>query len=203
MTKTVYDHAYFEQLYQDNQGDPWRYEQRWYEQRKRNLSLAILPKAVYTHGFEIGCSNGVLSAELAKRCEQLTCIDAHPTALQLARHRLSALTHVNIIQGIIPTDLPSQQFDLIVVSEILYYLDPTPLKHCIDWINEHLAKTGTIIACHWRSRIDGFSLDAQSVHDSLKQQLRYHHYAHLNDPDFLMDIWTASDQSLAKQEGLK
>ena len=34
---------YFDQLYQDND-DPWHYQQRWYEQRKRQLCLAALPQ---------------------------------------------------------------------------------------------------------------------------------------------------------------
>ena len=32
---------YFDQLYQDND-DTWHYQQRWYEQRKRQLCLAAL-----------------------------------------------------------------------------------------------------------------------------------------------------------------
>ncbi|KGT47721.1 MULTISPECIES: hypothetical protein [Acinetobacter] len=44
MTKAeAYQHEYFAELYRENNGDPWRYEQRWYEQRKRDITLAVLP----------------------------------------------------------------------------------------------------------------------------------------------------------------
>ncbi|WP_227504143.1 methyltransferase domain-containing protein [Acinetobacter sp. HR7] len=49
---------------------------------------------------EIGCSNGVLSSELAKRCEHLICMDANPTAIQLANQRLTH-DHVTVVQGIL------------------------------------------------------------------------------------------------------
>lgn len=43
MTKAIYNHDYFAELYRINNGDPWQYEQRWYEKRKRDMTLAVLP----------------------------------------------------------------------------------------------------------------------------------------------------------------
>ena len=42
---------YFEKLYKGNE-DPWSFRERWYEQRKRNLTLAALPRSHYGSIFE-------------------------------------------------------------------------------------------------------------------------------------------------------
>ena len=63
-SKAAYDQEYFDALYALNQGDPWHYEQRWYEQRKRQICLAVLPRLQFDSAIEIGCSNGIFSQEL-------------------------------------------------------------------------------------------------------------------------------------------
>lgn len=50
---------YFDTLYHYND-DPWGYTQRWYEQRKRQICLALLPRQRYGRILELGCANGVL-----------------------------------------------------------------------------------------------------------------------------------------------
>ena len=55
--------------------DPWHFKQRWYEQRKRAMTLACLPRARYASGYEPGCANGELSAALAGRCDRLLISD--------------------------------------------------------------------------------------------------------------------------------
>ncbi len=59
---------------------------------------------------------------LAPRCEQLTTIDASATAVAAARARLAGAPHVRTILGAIPDALGDERFDLVVASEILYYL---------------------------------------------------------------------------------
>jgi len=61
---------YFDAMY-EAATDPWGFEDRWYEQRKYAISLALLPERRYRHAFEPGCSIGVLSGMLAGRCDRL------------------------------------------------------------------------------------------------------------------------------------
>ena len=75
--------AYFDTLYQ--QEDPFEYRTRWYEARKRALTLASLPRDHYLRGWELGCSNGVLTAALAPRCAQLLATDLSEQAVTAAR----------------------------------------------------------------------------------------------------------------------
>ncbi|MGE8538685.1 MAG: class I SAM-dependent DNA methyltransferase [Acinetobacter sp.] len=202
-SKTAYDQEYFDALYALNQGDPWQYEQRWYEQRKRQICLAVLPQLHFASAIEIGCSNGMFSQQLAERTDSLMCLDANSTAVQLAQQRLHAYPHVQVLQRVVPTDLPQQKFQLIVVSEILYYLDATALEQVLAWLNTALEPGGCILSCHWRAPISGFSLNGEDVHRHLTAQLKYAHSLSVQDSDFLVDLWLNSTRSVAEQEGLK
>jgi 2-polyprenyl-3-methyl-5-hydroxy-6-metoxy-1,4-benzoquinol methylase len=202
-SKAAYDQEYFDALYALNQGDPWQYEQRWYEQRKRQICLAILPHLQFDSAIEIGCSNGIFSQELARRTNSLMCLDANNTAIHLAQERLQAYPHVQVLQRIVPDDLPEQKFQLIVVSEILYYLNPIALQQVLTWLHTALEPGGCILSCHWRAPISGFSLNGEDVHQYLKAHLNYSHRLSLQDSDFLIDLWLNSAQSVAEQEGLR
>ena len=112
---------YFDDRYATNP-DPWGFEDRWYEKRKYALTLAALPRPRYRRGFEAGCSNGVLTEQLAARCDQLVACDVAASAVNSARSRLAG-GDVDVIQGGIPNQWPEGPFDLIILSEVGYYLD--------------------------------------------------------------------------------
>ena len=69
--------GYFDKLYASDE-DPWRFTERWCEQRKLALTVVSLPHLRYARAFEIGCSIGTLTAELAQRCDELVAIDTSP-----------------------------------------------------------------------------------------------------------------------------
>ena len=226
----AYLESYFDALYNGNT-DPWQYQTRWYEKRKRDMCLAILPQSQYNNAIELGCGNGVLSELLAQRCQALVSIDGNYQAVQLAKARLSALPHVKVIQGVIPnrlltlknalsdtyplsSDTPTGEspFDLIVISEILYYLSPNDIDMVITWTQQNLAIGGTLLCCHWRYAIDGFVMTGETVHQRLqhafntenndKRQIAFTHQSQLIDSDFLLDTWQRSPDSVAMQENL-
>ena len=201
--QTSYPQRYFDELYTHNQGDPWCYGQRWYEIRKRQISLAVLPKPKFKSIFEVGCSTGVMSAQLAQRSDAIYCLDAHPTALAQAQQNLAAYSHVCLKQGIIPQDLPQQSFDLIVISEVLYYLNASDLTKVMAWLNQQLVNGACLLACHWRKRIDDFEFDGDQIHQQLKQHLMARHELGLQDHDFNLDLWWADTKSVAQHEGLR
>lgn len=193
--------GYFDVLYHNND-DPWGYEKRWYEARKRQICLSLLMKEQYQHGLEIGCSNGVFSQQLAERCQRLTCLDANAQAIQLAQKKLGHLTHVDLQQHCIPHQFPEQKYDLIVISEILYYLSEAELRQCMAQVQQALTSDGVVLCCHWRYPIEGFELNGETVHEILKSELTLHHYLACHDPDFMIDLWSVQSESLAQHEGL-
>lgn len=202
---------YFDALYQGN-SDPWHYQTRWYEKRKRAITLAVLPNLHYPSAIELGCSNGVFSQEIAPRCDLLLCLDGNHQAVTLAQQRLQTLSHVSVTQAKIPQDLPTQSFDLIIIGEILYYLTQAEIHAVIDWAKACLNINGTLLCCHWRYAIDGFAQNGNSVHHSLQAELNAHdsHFfeqVKLIDADFLLGVWQKIDDqttrpSVAQREGL-
>ena len=192
---------YFDELYQNND-DPWGYEQRWYEQRKRQICLSLLLKPQYDNVLEIGCSNGVFSEQLARRSKHLTSLDANSKAVQLAQKRLDSLSHVQVIQQHIPQQFPAGSFDLIVISEIIYYLQQAELSELIHKVENRLTPQGMVLCCHWRYPIEGFALKGEEVHQVLRQKFSLNHYLNLNDPDFIVDLWSKDSITLAAKEGL-
>ena len=182
--------------------DPWRFRERWYESRKRALTLACLPRARYASGYEPGCANGELSAALAERCERLLISDGAAAAVALARRRVAGLPQVRVVQAWVPDDWPEERFDLVVVSELAYYLDAQALTGLAARARESLESGGDIVACHWRHPIAGCRLAGDAVHEALAETLRLPRVWSLADPDFRIDIWSADARSVGARGGL-
>src|SRR6185437_12201660 len=106
---------YFERLYADN-GDPWDFAGRWYEQRKRMVTLGSLPRPRFRRAFEPGCSTGLLTVGLAARCDELVAWDVSEAAVRTTRRRLARELGVRVERGQVPEQWPDGPFDLIVLS---------------------------------------------------------------------------------------
>ena len=190
----------FDELFQDND-DPWSFRTRWYEARKRALTLACLPATRYAHGFEPGCANGELSAALAPRCDRLLVSDVSARAVDLARSRLTAWPHVQVVQAQLPRDWPEGSFDLIVISELGYFVDAHRLDALADRTRATLRVGGTVLACHWRRPIEGCALDGDTVHARLTQRLGLPVLTELKEADFVLNVWCDDGRSVAQREG--
>ncbi|WP_242168025.1 MULTISPECIES: SAM-dependent methyltransferase [unclassified Pseudomonas] len=193
---------YFDQLFAGND-DPWAFRQRWYERRKRALTLALLTRPRYTSIFEPGCANGELSAELAPRCDRLVCCDTAAAAVALAKNRLLGFAHAQVHQSRLPEQWPTEPFELIVLSELCYYLDAEDLHRLIDRALASLTDNGQLLACHWRPAIDGCPQTAEQVHALLQQRLGMPPVAQHHESDFLLDLWSRDGTSVASHEGLR
>ena len=183
--------------------DPWAFRQRWYEQRKRALTLAVLTRARYASIFEPGCANGELSAELAARGDHLLCCDTAGAAVALASKRLAGFSNVQVEQRWLPEQWPAGQFELIVLSEFCYYLDAADLERLIDRCLDALADNGQLLACHWRPHIEGCPQTAEQVHALLQQRLGLPSVVRHHEDDFLLDLWGRDGTSVARLEGLR
>lgn len=192
---------YFENLYRSSE-DPWSFRERWYEQRKRNLTLAALPRSHNGSIFEPGCANGELSARLAERCTQLLCSDTSAIALELASNRLAHRSNVRLLQTRLPEQWPAGRFDLIVLSELCYYLDAQDLDRLIDCARAALNTGGNLLACHWRWPIDECPLSGDQVHQRLHERLGLPRLLRHEDADLLLEVWGTEATSVAQREGL-
>ncbi|NKE48006.1 methyltransferase domain-containing protein [Roseomonas frigidaquae] len=153
MTRASLPPDYFEALYQADP-DPWRFAESDYERDKYAATLAALPRPRYASAFEAGCSIGVLTAALAPRCGALLAVDAAAAPLHTARARCAALPQVSLRQAVLPADWPEATFDLMLFSEVLYYLDQDDLARLALRVAESLAPEADILLVHWTGETD-------------------------------------------------
>ena len=185
--------------------DPWGFETRWYEERKRAITLASLPAARYANVLELGSSIGVTTALLADRADALLATDIAESALDVARERLADRDHVAFERRTLPGDWPSGSFDLIVVSEVGYYLSNGELDVLIDRILGSLAADATVVTCHWRHPVDEYPLDGDTVTERFRERLRPALDLSVShtERDFVLDVFrTAPGRSVAQETGL-
>ncbi|MBG6072617.1 class I SAM-dependent methyltransferase [Polaromonas sp. CG_23.6] len=194
------DRKEFTQLF-ERADDPWGFKTRWYEARKRDLTVASLPRQRYRRAYEPGCANGELAAALAPRCAELLVSDGVPAALERARQRLEGSANIRFLQGWVPDNWPTGSFDLIVFSEIGFYLDHGQLAKLIDQMKAALEPDGTLLACHWRHPVEGYALNGDDVHRALAAQLGWLRLARHEEADFLLEVWSPDPRSVAQLEG--
>jgi SAM-dependent methyltransferase len=155
---------YFSAIYEANL-DPWQFETSPYEKEKYLASVAALPREHYQSGFEIGGSIGVLTRLLADRCHQLLSIDVSPIAQHRARTRCADQPHVKFEIMHFPRERPSQTFDLIVLSEVGYYLCQRELSEARKWILSSLQPGGHLLLVHWTPFVEDYPLTGDEVHN--------------------------------------
>lgn len=190
--------SYFDRMYAKSE-DPWRFRTRWYEERKRQITLAALPHERYQRALEIGCSIGVLTDLLAARCEQLLAVDISPAAVEQAQRLLGSRATVRTQDAL--ADFPSGEFDLVVLSEVGYYWGATGLERALDSIRTSLTPHGVLIACHWRHPVSDYPLTGDEVHAALARQEWHRVVSHI-EADFILDVYSNDPRSVAQREGL-
>jgi SAM-dependent methyltransferase len=140
--------AAFEGLY-DQDPDPWDVETSEYERDKRVATLAALPKSGFTNVLDVGCSTGVLTADLARIAEHLVAVDVAQNALDAARNRVGDTSRVEFVRGEIPRDWPPGRFDLVVLSEVLYFLSAEDVTLAARSAWDCLEPDGTCLLVNW------------------------------------------------------
>ncbi|GGB97725.1 SAM-dependent methyltransferase [Dyadobacter sediminis] len=158
---------YFDKVYQNNE-DPWNFETSEYEFNKYKTTMDALTCATYRNAFEIGCSIGVLSEMLAVRCQRLLSIDAAKAPLVKARRRLERFNHVQVQQMAVPGQFPDERFDLVLISEVGYYLSMTDLEILQGQILAHLDQYGQLLLVHWTPQVDDYPLTGDQVHEAFQ-----------------------------------
>ena len=139
---------YFDALYTADP-DPWKFAASPYERGKYEITLDAMPKPRYRSALEVGCSIGVLTRSLASRCDSLVAIDAAQTPLLEARRRCADLPSVRFEHMFVPDQWPEGAFELILLSEVVYYLSRDDVGRLAAKVTNSLATGGSVILVHW------------------------------------------------------
>ena len=169
--KQSLDSEYFTQVYAANE-DPWNFETSQYEDAKYTATLDALPRKFYDNILEIGCSIGVLTERLAPRCGHLLATDVSTKALEKASERCKAMDNITFRKLSFPDELPDDQFDLIVVSEVAYYLSPKDWETAIDKLYLNMKPNADLILVHWLPEVHDYPQTGDEVHNSFEKLMK-------------------------------
>jgi SAM-dependent methyltransferase len=144
---------YFDSIYKADP-DPWNFADSPYEQGKYAITLNAMPKPRYRSALEVGCSIGVLTRSLALRCDAVVAIDAARTPLVEARRRCADLPGVRFEQMFVPEQWPDGVFELILLSEVVYYLSREDVGRLAARVTRSLPAGGSVLLVHWTGPTD-------------------------------------------------
>ncbi|MCJ2082808.1 SAM-dependent methyltransferase [Methylobacterium sp. J-090] len=142
------DTDYFKGMYA-TESDPWRFATSPYERDKYAATLAALPRERYASALEVGCSIGVFTRQLCPRCDHLVGLDVVPTVLEAARARCADCPDATFALAAVPGAWPDGKFDLILISEVAYYLDRPDLARLVKRVEGALIPGADIVLVHW------------------------------------------------------
>ncbi len=145
--------AYFDALYASDP-DPWKFATSPYEREKYALTLSALPRARYGSALEVGCSIGVLTHDLALRCNRLLAVDAADAPLVEAKRRCADLPAVRFEKMFAPSQWPDEAFDLILLSEMIYYLSADDVTRLASRVARTLRDEADVVLVHWTKETD-------------------------------------------------
>lgn len=132
--------------------DPWDHRTSAYEAGKYEATLRHVGPGPFARALEIGCGIGELSRRLAPRCTRLLAMDVIPAAVARAGAALAAFPGAEAVLGAAPGDLPEEACDLVLLSEVLYFLTPDEIADLGAWLARNA--TGPIVAVNWTGPTD-------------------------------------------------
>jgi SAM-dependent methyltransferase len=164
----------FDQLYAGIH-DPFGVElpQYRYQQRKYNSLLSMLPQRRYENVLDMGCGLGAFTRMLAPFAQNVLGTDISTEAITQARKLSAGHPNVTYSQRDM-LDSPQQEsaFDLIIVADTLYYLDPRTaagLKSIVRAISSKVAPGGLVLVVnHYFFGFDMASRDTREIHDAFR-----------------------------------
>ncbi|MCV7359079.1 class I SAM-dependent methyltransferase [Mycolicibacterium fluoranthenivorans] len=167
--------------------DPWHLDDSPYERRRLELVLACLGRPHYARVIEIGCATGQLSVQLAERADLVIAVDASAKALEVARRNRTP--NIRWVLGAVPQDFPAAEADVVILSEIGYFLDGPDLLATVRAARRALRPTGEIVVANWRRPTEHIPLDGPAVQAQVADIIDLPLRARYQDADLVIEVW--------------
>ena len=209
------------------QDDPFGVGTRWYERRKRAVVAAALQRERYRLCWDAACGTGHLAQDLVLRCERLVASDAAARAVELTRGRLSGAREpyerpaqdgpgaqcghdargargghdapgVQVLRHRLPAAPPGLSgCDLVLLSEVLYYLDDAARAALPDLLEQVTRGTEApeVLAVTWRHHPHDGHLSGAAAQAEFGAGLRargWEQAVEHQETDFVLHSWTAT-----------
>jgi SAM-dependent methyltransferase len=131
--------AFFEKLW--SEGDYWALESSPFEQQRFAKLIDMLGKRRFARALEIGCGAGHFTRMLAQQCDQIVALDISPTAISRAQSTPAVGVEYRVA-NVMDLDLREQgTWDLIVMTETIYYLGWLYPFFDLAWMTSELHAT--------------------------------------------------------------
>lgn len=179
--------SYFEGMYEGS-SDPWHLAERWYERRKYDMTVAALPRERYRRAFEPACSVGELTRRLAGRCDELLACDRVGSAVDTAAGRVAGLPHVSVRRLVLPEEWPPGTFDLIVLSELLYYFDARGVDDLLERSVRSLEPGGDLVTVHWNHPVEEHLFTGTEIAEAVARVPGLNLSVHHQEEDFTLQV---------------
>lgn len=159
----LFPQTYWEQFYANE--DPWSYGNS-YDQTKFRHTLDNLPKEPVEKALELACAEGHFTVQLAPRVKHLTAVDIAPSAVARAKKRCAGSANIDFgILDLLEDDIPGG-FDLVVCSEVLYYVKKEYLDAVVAKVVAAARIGGHLLTVHGFDLVDdrnatGFEWDGE------------------------------------------
>ena len=157
--------------------DPFGFDSNPYEQGKYDDTLNAIGDGTFDRALEVGCAVGTFTERLAPRCRELVAIDVVQAAVDRTTERLKDHPHVRVERMDFPDQLPSGPFDLVLCSDVLYYLPVRRLRSCLAELAQLVPVGGRIVSLHFLGDF-GAPTSGVEVHD-LQRELWADAFEHL------------------------
>ncbi|MCK4822848.1 methyltransferase domain-containing protein, partial [bacterium] len=146
MSKSVEEKNYWDSVF--SREDPWDYSNA-YEQQKYRHTLDMIPEGSLSRVLELGCAEGLFTKMLSEKAGDILAVDISERALKRASVRCAGLENVKFEQHDISQGMQAGKYDLIICSEILYYLrDRYAVETFAGQVKEALPPDGYLLMTH-------------------------------------------------------
>jgi SAM-dependent methyltransferase len=102
--------------------DPWGYSSKPDERHRYELALAMIndsSRGDSPRALEVGCSEGMFTAQVAPRCASLLAVDISKVALDRARARCADCDKVEFREWDVRTDPGLGRFELVLCMDVI------------------------------------------------------------------------------------
>jgi SAM-dependent methyltransferase len=132
--------------------DPWETEGSDTDRVRTEAILERLKHAHFVNFLDLGCGEGRLTKALSMHCQNTYAFDIEENALERARSRYQNVEfrQGDLLDVIVLPEIVRIPFDLISVSEVLYYLQTDEERNAAI---SGLARIGTLACLYYFSAI--------------------------------------------------
>ena len=181
--------------------DPWGYGSA-YEQQKFAHSIETLNGIRAADALELACAEGHFTLHLAAIADTVLATDIAAAAIARAAERCAHLPHVRCVRLDFRDQPIPGTFDLIVCSEVLYYLrDREELRNVVRRLAAHLRPGGRLLTTHSNLLVDdadrtGFDwamgFGARTIAETLATLPGLDHVRELRTPLYSCELFVKS-----------